>query len=75
MLTYFIIFTIIGFILGVISHLSKKYAVGVAIAIIISFLWMFAYGFWAIATFFELALGYALAISILANRLNIKEQY
>jgi hypothetical protein len=33
------------------------------------FLWMFVYGFWAIATFLELMLGYNLALyTVVANR-------
>jgi len=69
MLAFFIIFTIVGFVLGMIDGPHNKRAVGVTIAIVISFLWMFVYGFWAIATFLELMLGYSLAIyTVVASR-------
>ncbi len=69
MLAFFIIFTIVGFVLGMMDGPHNKHAVGVTIAIVISVLWMFVYGFWAIATFLELMLGYSLAIyTVVANR-------
>ena len=55
---------IIGFIVGIIQK-NKDIAIG--IIIIISVLWLFIYVIWAIATFIELILGYALAKNFTAN--------
>jgi len=55
---FIILFTIIGFILGVVIK-SDNTAIGAII--IMSVLWAFAMGPWAIATFIELLLGYSLA--------------
>lgn len=60
MLEYFITFVIIGFVLGLI--LSEDLAGGVIT--IISILWIFVAGPWAIATFFELAIGVGIASSL-----------
>ena len=69
MLAFFIIFTIVGFVLGIMDSSHNKHAVGITIAIVISFLWIDVYGFWAIATFLELMLGYNLALyTVVANR-------
>lgn len=56
MLFYFIIFCIIGFVLGVVIK-NIKIALGIVAAITLC--WTFAYGPWALATFFELILGVA----------------
>lgn len=49
-------FLIVGAILGFVLKESSA----VAAIIVISIAWMFIYGPWAIATFIELLLGYAL---------------
>jgi len=59
---FIIIFTIIGFIVGVVIG-NDNTAMGAII--IMSILWAFAMGPWAIATFIELLLGYSLARKIL----------
>ena len=56
MLGFFIMFFIVGVILGII--LEEKQ--GIIAIIIISILWMFVYGPWAIATLIELLLGFFL---------------
>ena len=65
-LEYFIGLIILGFILRAIL------GEGIAMLsiIVITVLWAFAFGFWAIATFFELAIGFAIADSLadLANK-------
>lgn len=61
MFMYFIMFIITGFIIGNVLQ-SKPQAMGAII--IISVLWMFPYGPWAIATLIELLMGYALAIKM-----------
>ena len=57
MLEFFIMFTILGFILAFIIKEDKLIIIGI---IVISILWSFAFGPWAIATFFELLIGYKL---------------
>ena len=57
MLEYFIIFVIVGFILG----LTLNNQIAIKIIIVLSILWIFVSGFWFIATFIELILGYTLA--------------
>ncbi len=54
---FIIIFIIIGLILGVIIEDANKAIVAI---IIISILWAFVFGPWAIATFIELLIGYNL---------------
>ena len=58
MLEFFIVFTIAGFIIGIVSDSNSN---AMAIILVISILWLFAFGAWAIATFIELFLGYTLA--------------
>lgn len=57
MLSYFIIFLIVGVLLGFIFEDEK---VGICVIIAISVVWAFIYGGWAILTFFELLLGFVL---------------
>jgi len=57
-ISFIIIFIIVGFIIGV-SQKDEGAALG--IIIIISILWAFVMGPWAIATFIELYIGYSLA--------------
>lgn len=57
MLEFFIMFTILGFILAFIIKEDKLIIIGI---IVISVLWSFAFGPWAIATLFELLIGYKL---------------
>ena len=57
MLEFFIMFLIVGALIGFI--LDEKTAI--TSIVIISILWLFIYGPWAVATFFELLLGYGLA--------------
>jgi len=59
---FIIVFTIIGFIIGIVIK-DDNTAMGAII--IMSILWAFAMGPWAIATFIELSLGYSLARKIL----------
>jgi len=59
---FIVIFTIIGFVIGLVVK-DDNTAVGVII--VMSILWAFAMGPWAIATFIELLLGYSLARKIL----------
>lgn len=58
MIEFFIVFIIVGYIIGITIADSEK---SIIIILLISILWMFAFGFWAIATFIELLLGYTLA--------------
>ncbi len=58
MLFYFIIFCIVGFILGIVIN-NIKVVLGIVAAITLC--WTFAYGPWALATFIELMLGVAVA--------------
>ena len=58
MFFYFILFCIMGFVIGIIIR-NIKLALGIIIVITLG--WTFAYGPWALATFFELALGFAIA--------------
>ena len=59
---FIIIFTIIGFVIGVVVK-DDNTAMGAII--VMSILWAFAMGPWAIATFIELLIGYSLARKIL----------
>lgn len=63
MLGFFIMFFIVGVILGII--LEEKQ--GIIVIIIISILWMFVYGPWAIATLIELLLGFFLVKKLNKN--------
>ena len=60
---YIIVFIVTGFLLG--YALQDKIALGSILAI--SILWAFAMGPWAIATFIELLIGYAVAKKMLAT--------
>ena len=55
---FIIIFTVIGFIIGIVI---KDNNTAMTAIIIMSVLWAFVMGPWAIATFIELLLGYSLA--------------
>ena len=63
MLGFFIMFFIVGVILGII--LEEKQ--GIIAIIIISILWMFVYGPWAITTLIELLLGFFLVKKLNKN--------
>ena len=63
MLGFFIMFFIVGVILGIILE-EKQGIIGI---IIISILWMFVYGPWAIATLIELLLGFFLVKKLNKN--------
>ena len=58
MLFYFVIFCIIGFAIGI---LAKGFNIAIAIIVTISLCWGIVFGPWALATFIELILGYAVA--------------
>jgi hypothetical protein len=58
---YIIVFIVTGFLLG--YALQDKIALGSIL--VISILWAFAMGPWAIATFIELLIGYAVAKKML----------
>jgi len=62
MLEFFILFILIGFTIGI---LQKNFDSAIGVIIVISVLWLFIFGAWAIATFIELLLGYSLARKIL----------
>ena len=59
MLFYFLIFTIVGFVIGnTIIEKEKAFSVMIVVAII----WAFAYSmFWGLVSFGELTLGYFIA--------------
>lgn len=59
---FIVIFTIIGFIIGAVV---KDDNIATGAIIVMSILWAFAMGPWAIATFIELLIGYSLARKIL----------
>lgn len=58
MFFYFIVFCIIGFVIGSMQK-NPKNAMGIIVAVTIC--WALAWGPWAVATFVELMIGYALA--------------
>ncbi len=58
MLVYFVVFCVVGFIVGVVF---KDLKLALAAMVVISVCWAFVYGPWALATFIELVLGYAVA--------------
>lgn len=62
MLAYFIIHLFIGFIIGV---FQKDQNIAMSIILLISIVWAFIYGLWAIACFVELSVGYALSRKML----------
>lgn len=70
MLFYLLCFCGLGFALGVIVE-NRKLALSAII--LISLGWAFVYGPWAIATFVELLVGYAVAI--LASRIATKDNH
>jgi len=65
MLEFFILFVLIGFVIGIIQN---NFDSAIGIIIIISVLWLFIFGAWAIATFIELILGYSLARKFYKNK-------
>lgn len=69
MLEFFIIFIAIGYILGMLISNNEK---AIIVILVISIIWMFVFGFWAIATLIELILGYLLAKKV--HRKNIWEK-
>ena len=58
MIFYFVIFCVAGFIIGI---LLKNFKVAMLVIALISLCWAFVYGPWALATFVELMVGYAVA--------------
>jgi LytS/YehU family sensor histidine kinase len=58
MLFYFVIFLIIGFVIGAVIKDSAKAMTAI---IVVSLLWGLVFGPWALAAFVELMIGYALA--------------
>lgn len=59
-LEYFIGFIILGFIL----RMVLEEEIAMLSIIIITILWGVGFGFWAVATFFELAIGFAIMQSL-----------
>lgn len=70
MLTYAVIFIIVGFFLGIIV----KPKPAVRLCLYFSIGWAFVQGFWAIATFFELIFGMFLAASFIGKMRNLEEK-
>ena len=62
MLFYFILFCIIGLVIG---FVIKNPQIGLAIIVVITVGWAFVYGSWALTAFIELLVGYAVARVIL----------
>jgi len=58
-LFYFVVFFIIGIVIGIIFHNNKVKAY--IVIIIITTVWGFIWKYWAIATFIELIIGYSIA--------------
>ena len=71
MLSYFIMFLILGAVLGFIFENEKNV---MSVIIVISVVWAFIFGVWAILTFFELLLGFVLIkklkVSLFRGRVN-----
>jgi hypothetical protein len=65
MLAFFIMFVVVGFLLGFIFNDNPSTAI--TIIVITTIVWAFIWGAWAIATFFELLLGYAVARKVFAR--------
>lgn len=65
MIEFFIIFFVIGYFLGILISNNEK---AIMLILIISILWMFAFKFWAIATFIELMIGFSLSKIIKKER-------
>lgn len=63
MLAYFIMFFIVGIVLGILLEQKQ----GIILILIISILWMFVFGPWALVTFFELLLGFFLVKKLNKN--------
>lgn len=62
MMLYFVLFCGIGLLIG---FIIKKINFAIATIVVISVCWAFVYGPWALATFVELMLGFAVARVIL----------
>lgn len=56
---------IVGYIIGV---TVKDFEKSIIIILVISILWIFIFGIWAIATLIELLLGYLLAKRLIKNK-------
>jgi hypothetical protein len=56
MLFYFVIFCIIGSFIG---FILKDFKIAMVVIVAISICWAFVFGPWALATFIELMVGYA----------------
>lgn len=70
MLTYAIIFIIVGFFLGI----MVKPKPAVRLCLYFSIGWAFVQGFWAVATFFELIFGMFLAAGFIGRMRNLEEK-
>ena len=66
MLFYAVTFCVIGAVLGVVLKNFKK---ALAVIVIISLCWAFVFGPWALATFIELMLGYAV-VKVIINEIS-----
>ncbi|MEA2016814.1 MAG: hypothetical protein U9N59_00070 [Campylobacterota bacterium] len=63
MFEYFIIFLIVGMILGYLFDEQQA----IIVIVIISILWLFIHGAWAVATFVELLIGYSVSKKLKQN--------
>ena len=70
MLAFFIMFLIIGAILG---FICKNQTTAIALIVIIAICWTFAAGVWGIVSFFEMLMGYRV-ISMIKGSANAKEE-
>lgn len=61
MLFFAIVFVILGLMIG---SLLKEESVAITSILVITVIWAFVYGPWAIATFIELIVGYGFAKNI-----------
>ena len=64
MISYIILFIVIGFIIGI-AVKEKIYAIGLIFIITMS--WFLIYGQWAFASLIELLVGYVIAINMENN--------
>lgn len=64
MLFFAVVFVILGLIIG---SMLKEESVAITSILVITVIWAFVYGPWAIATLIELIVGYSLAKSMKAR--------
>jgi hypothetical protein len=64
----FITFVITGGFLGFIFDSEEKSKVGLGVILLITLLWAFVAGPWAIATLIELLLGFAIVRKLMATK-------